>query len=270
MANQQPVRFREAAVNGVNHIAIQAPAVVSADQVLTLPDQTGTVVTTGDNGSVTSTMILDGTILNADINASAGIVDTKLATISTAGKVSNSATTATNANTTSAIVARDASGNFSAGTITANLTGTASNVTTNANFTGDITSVGNATSIAAGVIVNADINASAAIADSKLTGTTCKAWVNFNGVGTVSIRADFNVSSITDNAVGDYTVNFSNAMVDTNYAVNVTAGGNFEGAMASLRRNANSGYATGSIRVFTNSGNNSNNDMEFVSVSVFR
>jgi hypothetical protein len=65
-------------------------------------------------------------ILNADINASAAIVDTKLATIATAGKVSNSATTATDANTASAIVARDASGNFTAGTITAALTGAAS------------------------------------------------------------------------------------------------------------------------------------------------
>ena len=68
-------------------------------------------------------------IVNADISASAAIVDTKLATISTAGKVSNSATTATNANTFSSIVARDASGNFSAGTITAALTGNASTAT---------------------------------------------------------------------------------------------------------------------------------------------
>ena len=84
------------------------------------------VVTVGDTGTVTSTMLLDGTILNADINASAAIVDTKLATIATALKVSNSATTATNLNTLSAIVARDASGNFTAGTITAALTGAAS------------------------------------------------------------------------------------------------------------------------------------------------
>jgi hypothetical protein len=78
MANQQQVRFREAVGNGVNHIALQAPAIVSADQTITLPDQTGTVVTTGDNGSVTSTMILDGTILNANINASAAIAGTKI------------------------------------------------------------------------------------------------------------------------------------------------------------------------------------------------
>jgi hypothetical protein len=58
-------------------------------------------------------------LVNADISTTAAIADTKLATISTAGKVSNSATTATNANTANTIVARDASGNFSAGTITA-------------------------------------------------------------------------------------------------------------------------------------------------------
>jgi hypothetical protein len=178
----------------------------TAARTITLPNITGTVVTTGDTGTVTSTMLLDGTIVNADINASAAIVDTKLATIATAGKVSNSATTAASANTASAIVARDASGNFTAGTITAALTGTASGnlvsggalgtpssgtltnctfptlnqsttgnaatVTTNANLTGDVTSVGNATAIAAGVIVNADINASAAIEGSKIVAAT--------------------------------------------------------------------------------------------------
>ena len=77
-----------------------------------------------------SKLNLTTSIVNADIATGAAIVDTKLATISTAGKVSNSATTATNANTVSAIVARDASGNFSAGTITAALTGNASTATT--------------------------------------------------------------------------------------------------------------------------------------------
>ena len=90
----------------------------TAARTITLPNVTGTVITTGDSGTVTSAMIANGAIVNADINASAAIVDTKLATISTAGKVSNSATTATNANTASAIVARDASGNFAAGDIT--------------------------------------------------------------------------------------------------------------------------------------------------------
>lgn len=46
----------------------------------------------------------------------------------------------------------------------------------------------------------------------------CRAWVNFNGTGTVAIRASGNVTSITDNGTGDYTVNFTNAMPDGNYA----------------------------------------------------
>ena len=51
-------------------------------------------------------------------------------------------------------------------------------------------------------------------------GTFCRAWVNFNGTGTVAIRASFNVSSITDNGTGDYTVNFTTALADANYAAN--------------------------------------------------
>lgn len=47
----------------------------------------------------------------------------------------------------------------------------------------------------------------------------CRAWVNFNGTGTVAIRAAGNVSSITDNGTGDYTINFTAPMVDANYAV---------------------------------------------------
>jgi hypothetical protein len=49
------------------------------------------------------------------------------------------------------------------------------------------------------------------------TGTLCRAWVNFNGTGTVAIRGSFNVSSITDNGTGSYTVNFTTAMPDANY-----------------------------------------------------
>ena len=107
----------EGTTNDANEIRLIG-ADATADRTITLPNVTGTVITTGDSGTVTSTMIANDTIVNADINASAAIVDTKLATISTAGKVSNSATTAASANTASAIVARDASGNFAAGDIT--------------------------------------------------------------------------------------------------------------------------------------------------------
>jgi hypothetical protein len=53
----------------------------------------------------------------------------------------------------------------------------------------------------------------------------CRAWVNFNGTGTVAIRASGNVTSITDNGTGDYTVNFTNAMPDANYNLVGSAGG---------------------------------------------
>ena len=49
----------------------------------------------------------------------------------------------------------------------------------------------------------------------------CRAWVNFNGTGTVAIRASGNVSSITDNGTGDYTVNFTTAMSDVNYVASL-------------------------------------------------
>lgn len=49
-------------------------------------------------------------------------------------------------------------------------------------------------------------------------GTLCRAWVRFNGTGTVAINASFNVSSITDNGTGDYTMNFTTAMPDANYS----------------------------------------------------
>ena len=52
---------------------------------------------------------------------------------------------------------------------------------------------------------------------------TLKAWVNFNGTGTVAIRASGNVSSITDNGTGDYTVNFTTALADANYAIGQAA-----------------------------------------------
>ena len=55
------------------------------------------------------------------------------------------------------------------------------------------------------------------------TSGIAKAWVNFNGTGTVAIRGSFNVSSITDNGTGNYTVNFATAMADANYQVSMSS-----------------------------------------------
>jgi hypothetical protein len=176
-------------------------------------------VYTTDTGTVTSTMIADNTIVNADINSaaaiaysklnlsssivnadianSAAIADSKLATISTAGKISNSATTATNANTASAIVSRDASGNFSAGTITASLSGNATSVT-NGVYTTDTGTV-TSTMIANNTIIDADINSAAAIAYSKLnlSGSVVNADI---GASAAIAYSKLNLSSSVTNS----------------------------------------------------------------------
>jgi hypothetical protein len=58
---------------------------------------------------------------------------------------------------------------------------------------------------------------------SAATAYGCRAWISFNGTGTPAIRGSGNISSITDNGTGDYTLNFSTAMPDANYAVNLTS-----------------------------------------------
>jgi hypothetical protein len=65
--------------------------------------------------------------------------------------------------------------------------------------------------------------------DSSSNSATCRAWVNFDGTGTVAIRADFNVSSITDDGTGQYTINFTNALPDTSYAASGICQGSSNG-----------------------------------------
>ena len=65
-----------------------------------------------------------------------------------------------------------------------------------------------------GVVVAADLNSALSDTIGKV-----RAWVNFNGTGTVAIRDSYNVSTITDDGPGTYTVNFTTAMVDANYSV---------------------------------------------------
>ena len=97
-----------------------------------------------------------------------------------------------------------------------------------------------------------------------------KAWVNFNGTGTVAIRAAFNVSSITDNGSGDYTVNFTNAMVDTNYTatISVRDSGGWIGIISS--GTFGSVFTTTSIRVEAYSPSTANTDNDYIGVVIFR
>jgi|TARA_R100000084_G_C4555764_1_gene102193 hypothetical protein len=105
-----------------------------------------------------------------------------------------------------------------------------------------------------------------------------KAWVNFNGTGTVAIRSDLNVSSITDNANGDYTVNFTTAMSDTNYCVVGGMSANSSGSNGNTFYSStqtsgpayNSGYTTtSSIRMLSMDGTGTNRDAAHLNVAVF-
>jgi len=107
-------------------------------------------------------------------------------------------------------------------------------------------------------------------------GTFCRAWVNFNGTGTVAIRASFNVSSITDNGAGDYTVNFTNAMADANYAVALgsrAANGDTNSTCSIYFRSVaySSVQTTSLIRINTGTATTGNSaDSDAVQVSIFR
>lgn len=189
-----------------------------------------------------SGLLSSSLIVNADVDASAGIVDTKLATISTAGKVANSATTATSANTVSTIVARDASGNFTAGTITATLSGNATTATTATNFSGslvgDVTGTQGATvvstvggqtasNVAAGVtLANAatDANTANAIVRRDSSGNFATTMVTLSG--TTTNATDAATKAYVDSAVeaAGTSANTPNTLVLRNGSGNFSAG----------------------------------------------
>lgn len=97
------------------------------------------------------------------------------------------------------------------------------------------------------------------------TGSPIKAWVNFNGTGVVAIRQSFNVSSITDNATGDYTVNFTTPMVDTSYATLGAAG-----ETASIFFQRISLLSTNSVRVLISNVSFASADAAGVYVGILR
>lgn len=96
---------------------------------------------------------------------------------------------------------------------------------------------------------------------------TAKAWVNFNGTGTVTIRSSFNVSSITDNGIGDYSVNFSTAFADSNYAA--TIGFEQVDAVSSTLAAGIKTMSTSAVRIKSERSNGADEDLNFVCLSAF-
>ena len=111
--------------------------------------------------------------------------------------------------------------------------------------------------------VNSLLNAAGT--DTPAIDGLAKAWVNFNGTGTVAIRESFNVSSITDNGTGNYAVNFTNAMPDTSYSC--VGGAGISGAFTAIK--IGNAWSTTSITVDTSTFS-AWTDAQFISVAVFR
>ena len=125
---------------------------------------------------------------------------------------------------------------------------------------------------------NLSVTGTAPIPDALSTASgsapsySARAWVNFNGTGAVAIRGSANVSSITDNGTGDYTVNFTTAMPDANYSAVVTeysdrTGTGTYGLVAGINT-----LATGSFQIDSLAGASTFAyfDSLFVTVAVFR
>ena len=106
---------------------------------------------------------------------------------------------------------------------------------------------------------------------SVATAYGCRAWVNFNGTtaSPSTIRGSGNVSSVTKNGTGDYTINFTTAMADANYAVTACNGYSSITAADASRSVNTVSYATGSVRVVS-TRNAVANDIEFMNLAIFR
>lgn len=99
-----------------------------------------------------------------------------------------------------------------------------------------------------------------------------KAWVNFNGTGTVAIRSDYNVSSITDHGTGQYTINFSTAFANTNYAECLAMSGDINDGcvLRSYGGNTPHGKTTSGVRIQARQVNNGSiGDTASVTASFF-
>ena len=95
-----------------------------------------------------------------------------------------------------------------------------------------------------------------------------KTWINLNGTGTIATRDSFNVTSITDNSTGDYTITIATDMASGNYTVATNAGDKQLSSLGHVGINGESAPAAGSIRLGTTATDGSNFDHTYVMIQI--
>ena len=124
----------------------------------------------------------------------------------------------------------------------------------------------------------ADTSGNNSSTPAAIANGIAKAWVNFNGTGTVAIRASYNVSSITDNGTGDYTVNFTNALADANYSACVVCSPNTTNSARLFCQVFTNGTGTSAVAPSSsafrfaafNNSTSTNFDPDYACASIFR
>lgn len=155
---------------------------------------------------------------------------------------------------------------ISAGTTTGSAIAISGDTTGNLAFqtNGTTTAMTIDTSQNVGVVGNLSFNSGYG---SVATAYGCRAWVNFNGTGTPAIREDGNVSSITDNSTGDYTVNFTTAMPDANYSFVSSA---FRTTDETFVGRSSVAPTTGAVRLLSFNRAGATVDPDYFLVAIFR
>jgi hypothetical protein len=233
----------------------------TAARTITFPDVTGTVITAGDTGTVTSTMILDDTIVNDDINASAAIALSKLATGAlptgitiASGNIVDGTITNADINASAGIVYNKLA--LSSGIVNADINASAaialSKLATGALPTGITVSSGN---IVDGTIVNADINASAAIAGTKISpdfGSQNIVTLGRAGIG-ASTSSTIGLRILQDAAGADLTVVSANWTATTGTIANLA---NFSASRSATGATITNLFGFNATSILTSATNN--------------
>jgi len=265
---------KNAAATSATNAASSASS--ASTSTTTATTQAGIATTKATEAAASAASVDDTNLVHKVGNETVAGIKTFSSTIS--GSVNGNAATATKLQTARTIngVSFDGGANITVVDSTkALLDGSATQA-----FSATTAPVGtNTTQVATTAFVNSEIANDVGVANSAVVKTAlnatgpapiyaCRAWVNFNGTGTVAIRASGNVSTIADNGVGNYTVNFTTGMPDTSYSTIVGIG---SGSTGGYTVNNNIGiYSISAVQFATQNTTPAVIDAPYVFVSIFR